>query len=422
MRYNNKGIIRVLTTMSLEKFLQELELPAGADLDPVERAMTEKLKVRLQHVADNYKESEVEEEEQWLRSFLQQFFDFSQAWIDKEAARYQSLNIRDFDTAPAVKKQARTVIGDLQDYIAAFSSCYMHINRFMTLLRDEIKAEEIKMSSAGNKVRWTPDAGVLIARYRKEKKVLVARTARMVEARALLEQVEDDFDNIRNSTGILFGKDKAEPFLRKFNASVRVTNFQKARKALKDIADAKKKFGLDQKTVKQHTDIIVASGNRIIDLAEKEQETLAGEENKILLRPFEADLAYNADVKELRKIKAFLAKYHLPYMVYKLDSLSHLKDKLLVMNTLDSLMTLYKRLIMGIAVPLKDIKTVRLYESEILNHAKYLLTGHFTELPKILQRAEETVAEFRQSRTELEEFDKIDLQEIEVKEPQAAQA
>jgi hypothetical protein len=63
-----------------------------------------------------------------------------------------------------------------------------------------------------------------------------------------------------------------------------------------------------------------------------------------------------------------------------------------------------------------------MYESEILNHVKYLLTGHFTELPKILQRAEETVAEFRQNRQELEEFEKLNLQEIAIDEQQAAQA
>ena len=57
----------------------------------------------------------------------------------------------------------------------------------------------------------------------------------------------------------------------------------------------------------------------------------------------------------------------------------------------DALLTVGPTLLLGIAVPLKDIKTVRMYESEILNHVQYLLSGHMEELPKILQRAEETV-------------------------------
>ena len=363
--------------MDMETFLQNLGLPVNSDIDSVERAFVEALKERLQTVAENYDETELREEEQWLRSFLRQYFDFTMQWVAKQAERFQ--DVKEFDTAPKLKKQAKAVIADLQNYIAEFVSCYMHLNRFMTLLRDEIKNEEIRMVGGGGaqKTRWTADAGVLIARYRKEKKALVERTERMGEARKLLEQIENDFDQLRAATINLFGKDKAEPYLRKFNAGLRMTDFHKAHKAIKDIEEAKKKFGMDQKTIKQNLDVIIASGKKIIDTTEQSQKLLASiEENKIFLKPIETDLAYNADIRELQKIKAFLAKYHLPYMQYKLDTLGHLKDKLLVMNTLESLMTLYKRMIAGIAVPLQDIKTVRLYESEILNHVQYLLTGH----------------------------------------------
>ena len=77
-------------------------------------------------------------------------------------------------------------------------------------------------------------------------------------------------------------------------------------------------------------------------------------------------------------------------------------------------MTLYKRLIMGIAVPLKDIKVIRMYENDVLNHVKYLLSGHFQELPKILQRAEETVQEFRITVDEIEEITGMEFVEKEV--------
>lgn len=408
--------------MNLDNFLQDLELPVNAGLDEVEQAFMGKLKERLLHVVQNYNETELQAEDQWLRGFLRQFFDYSLHWVSKESEKYKG--VKEFDTAPGVKQQAKSTITDLQDYIGEFVSCYMHLNRFMTLLRDEIKEEEIRMATGGGqeKVRWTADAGVIIARYRKEKKQLVARTERMGAARKILEQIENDFDQIRAAAINLFGKDKAEPYVRKFVAACRVLDFRKANRALKDIQDAKKKFGMDQKTVNQNLKAILGSGEKILKTIEENKDTLTSEENRVFLKPVETDLAYNGDIKELQKIKGFLAKYHLPYMQYKLDTLNHLKDKLLVMNTLESLMTLYKRLIMGIAMPLKDIKTVRMYESEILNHTKYLLTGHSAELPKILQRGEETVQEFRQSRLELDEFEDLDLSEITVSEPQAAQA
>lgn len=408
--------------MDLDKFLQDLGLPVNADLDAVEQAFMGKLKERLLHVVQNYNETELQQEDQWLRGYLKQYFDYAITWAGKETGKYK--DIKEFDTAPGVKQQARAVVAELQDYIAEFVSCYMHLNRFMTLLRDEIKAEEIKVASGGGaeRTRWTADAGVLIDRYRKEKKALVARTERMGGARALLESIENDFIAMRACAVNLFGRDKAEPHMRKFFSALRVLDFRKANRALKNIKEGKKKFGLDQKTANQNLRKLMAHAEKIIAVVEKEQKVLTSEENRVFLKPVETDVAYNSDIKELQKIKAFLAKYHLPYMQYKLDTLGHLKDKLLVMHTLESLMALYKRLLMGIAVPLKDIKTVRLYEEEVLNHTKYLLSGHFTELPKILQRGEETVEEFRQSRVELNAFEELDLTEIEITEPQAAQA
>lgn len=399
--------------MNAEDFLQDLGLPINADMAAVEQAFMEKIKARLQHVVENYDETEVQAEEEWLRGYLKLFFGFSLGWVAKEVVRCK--DVKEFSTAPALKQQARSVVAELQAYITEFASCYMHINRFMTLLRDEIKTEEIRMvSESPQKIRWTSDSGAMIARYRKEKKALLARTERMGRARALLEPVENNFSKIRQGVAVLFGKDKAEPYARSFTAAVRMTDFRKAHKALKAIDEAKKKFGLDQKTITQTVAAIQSCGEEIIAIVEKEQEILMGQENKVFLRPIETDMAYNADIRELKKIKGFLAKYHLPYMQYKLDTLHHLKDKLLVLNSLESLMTLYNRLIMGIAHPLQDIKAVRLYESEVLNHIKYLLQGHFTELPNILQRAEETVREFRQNSTELEEFEQLDLTEIDV--------
>ncbi len=413
------GVHRKSTvSMEIDKFLQELSLPVNANIDAVEPAFVDKLKERLQQVADSYSETGLKDEEKWLRGFVAAYFDFVMRWVGKESVKYRE--VKEFDTAPALKQQAKAVITELQNYIVEFVSCYMHIGRFMTLLRDEIKKEEIKVSGAG-RIKWTADAGVVIARYRKEKKQLLDRMERMSKARIELEKIDEDFSIVRGSIMTLFGKDKAEPYNRRFVSSLRVSDFKKAQNAIKEIDEARKKFGLDQKTAKQAMDSLHASAKRIMASIEHNHDLLFSEEGKVFLRPVETDMAYNSDVKELQKIKGFLAKYHLPYMQYKLDMLGHLKDKLLVLNTLESLMTLYKRLILGIALPLKDIKATRLYESEILNHVKYLLTGHFTELPKILQRAEETVDEFRQSRIELEEFEKLDLQEIAVAEQQAAQ-
>lgn len=399
--------------MSTENFVQELGLPVNADIAHVESAFMERMKQRLQHIADNYDEVEVKGEESWLREQFTLYFAYANEWIRRETSRFAGQ--QEYQGADRVKKDAAQVLEELESYITEFSSCYMHLNRFMTLLRDEIRAEETKLSTGGYRnIKWTADSGIMIARYRKEKQLLVTRTERMGEARKLLEQIEERFINIKKALVNLYGKEKAEPLMRKINSALRTMDERKLRKALREISETKSRFGLDQKTAQSNSQYVENTASALFTLIMENVELLTGEEGRVFLRPIETDMAYNSDIKDLQKIKGFLAKYHLPYMQYKLDSLSHLKEKLLVINSLESLMTLYKRLIMGIAVPLKDIKVVRMYESDVLNHVKYLLTGHFQELPKILQRAEETVQEFRLTVDEIEEITSMDFVEKEV--------
>src|SRR5690606_25146897 len=100
-------------------------------------------------------------------------------------------------------------------------------------------------------------------------------------------------------------------------------------------------------------------------------------------------------VKELEKIRGFLSKYYLTYMQHKYSTLRHLKDKLLVVGTLDGLMSLYIHLIEGIIRPLGDIKDIRLYENEVVDRARYVVEMQAPEVETILKRAHEAVQEFR---------------------------
>ena len=98
-----------------------------------------------------------------------------------------------------------------------------------------------------------------------------------------------------------------------------------------------------------------------------------------------------------------------------LDGLNHLKEKLMVVGSLDSLMVLYRRLLAGLVQPLPEMRDVRLYESEVVEKAAYLIETQFSEIPKILERARETVQEFRQNNADVAESAALDqLQEINI--------
>lgn len=396
-----------------EQFLQDLVLPVNADMAAVEQKFVEKLKDHLQKVSETFDEDTFRQEQEWLRGFMTGFFQWSMRWAAAELQKKEAPNHKD---AIKLKKQAREVIDALQKNLLEFALCYMNITRLTVLLRDEIKREEIRMGAVPRDVKWTSDAGAIIARYKKEKRQMLAQNERLKKARAILETMEPAFIGVRGYLIGLFGHEKAEPYIRSFTAALRMADFKKAQRVLKDVADSRTKFSLDPKTAAQHMEALLKTASDVINAVERHAQDLTGAENKLYLRAFETDMAYNGNVRELRKILGFLSKYHLPYMQYKLDSLSHLKDKLLVIGSFESLMTLYIRLITGFARPLTDIKAVRLYESEVLERVGYLMNGHFQEIPKLMDRAGETVQEFRAGRADYEELSGMTLEEIAVAE------
>lgn len=404
----------------MNDLLQILELEPSADIAQAERRFMDIVKQRIQSVSESYDEKAVAAEEQWLRNLHGQFFPFV---LKRAAERLKDKDRpKDHPDAAKLKTEAKKTVEALQKNIVEFALCYMHLNRFLTLLRDEIKREEIRTSSLTSRnIKWTADAGTIISRYQKEKKQIVADIARMKSSRTLLEQIEHDMITVRGHLAILCGRENGETLHRRLTAALRTADFKKARSIATDIEKMKKKFGLDQKAIIESETAITTLINRLIETVSSNTSILKGPYEKLFLRPIETDIAYNVMVQDMKKIRGFLAKYHLPYMEYKLDTLFHLKDKLLVVGSMESLMTLYLRLINGIAGPLPDLREVRLFESEVLGRITYLLQGQFEEVPKILARARETVQEFRDGRQEFEDTEKINLEEVAIA-PDAAVA
>ena len=388
--------------MALHPFLASLGFEQPVDIDAVERRFLEVVKEHLQKVSTSYDETEVNREEVWLRDIHARYFQYALEWLMEEARQSKGPASPE---AVKLKKQARDVMNDLQKHMVEFACCYMHINRFMTLLRDEMRNEEERLGMPVSKeTKWTSDAGAMMARYRTQKRLLIDSATRMKKARPLLEALEGSFETFRQSISRLYGGDKLETIQRPVIASLRVKDFNRARKALAEIADGKRK--------NDDTERLLAAGRSIIDTCEQCQDLFVSDEDRLYLRVNETDQAYNVHMRELRKIKSFLGKYYMPYMQYKIDVLLHLKDKLLVIGSIESQMTLYRRLLTGFARPLGDIKELRAYESEVLDKIKYLLNGQFQEVPVVLARAREAVGEFRQGADEFKDIENMDVTEI----------
>lgn len=396
--------------MGLHPFLASLGFEQPADIDAVERRVLEMVKDHLLRVSTSYDEAEVKSEEAWLRDIHNRYFQYSLEWVMEESRQNK---VPPNTEAVKLKKQAREVMNDLQKHMIEFACCYMHIHRFMTLLRDEMRVEEERLGiPASRDTKWTSDAGAMMARYRTQKRLMVESAERMKKSRPLLEALEGPFEALRQTIGRLYGADKVDTLQRSVIAALRTKDFKRARKALDELVNGKKK--------NDDTDRLAAAGRTIIDTCEQCQDLFVSDEDRLFLKTSETDQAYNVYMRELRKIKSFLGKYYMPYMQYKIDVLLHLKDKLLVIGSIESQMTLYRRLLTGFARPFSDIKELRTYESEVLDKIKYLLSGQFQEVPVILARAQETVREFRAGADEFRDIEKLDTSEIDDGEGDAA--
>lgn len=397
--------------MQDDDFLQELGLPSGYDLDRVEQRFVEHIKKRIYLIAENYREETIAAEEDWLRKFHNYFFQYALHWAEEEAKK--SKEQPNHPDAPKLKLAARETIHALQAMIVEFSQCYLRLNCFMTLVRGVIRSEEVRLGVQGN-IRWTADAGIVLDRNKKMKKKLLDDIRRYQDARETIRKIEDHLSSTGNALETLFGSAKKEKFMRSIVAALRTADSKKAAAALKNIAQEKKKFTVDQKKADALQKTIADEGGALTDLVFGNIALLRGSDGKLFLRRSETDIAHNANVQELRKIKAFLAKYHLPYLEYKLDTLQLMRDKLLVIGSLESLMTIYRRLVAGVALPMPDIKDVKIYEGEVVNNVKWLLDGHYREIPKILSWAHEVVAEFQQGRDDYAEMENMTLEEVSV--------
>lgn len=395
------------------------------DFDHVERRFLAAVKGRIQAIQKSYDPAEVKASEKWLRDFHAEFFQYSLQWANQQLQKDK--DVPNHPAAPRLKKEARGTLTQLQTSIIEFAVCYMHLDRYLTILRDEIREEESRIALyAPVNAKWTPDVGEVIMRYKKNRRLLRQRLRQFDMAQQPLEQLSGNLDLLRDKVTGLFGNERSTALMRSFIASLRVADFTKSKRVLGEIEQTRKKFVVDQKKAEADLKDILSLGNEIISFVQEKRDLLSSRDVKLFLRPEETMVIRKTTQDEVDMMNGFLAKYHLPYIQGKLEVILHLREKLLIVGSLESLLTLYKHLINGIARPMSDERTIREYEIKTLERVRFLLAGQFAELPNIIERAEKVVHEFRESREDFKEIES-DLEKARQREeasvsPEASQA
>jgi len=389
--------------MTTDTLLSTLGLPANTALPQLENHFVEALRALEQAVLNPAELNIVSAEEKQMRALYAQYFTYALQWITTNRHKGQ----KDLPEAAALKARARGMIQDLQNNIVEISVCGLTISRYSNLIWADLRRYEIGDNAPGN-IKWTSDIGTLMARSKLQRRQLIKDMQRLIVARPILEQVEDYELQVRSLMADLMGADNTEAPMRSLMSGLRMGDFTKARDMIKKLDQLKTKFGLDQKNASTLRQKITEAGTVLINLVEKEAKIIEGTDRKLLLKPTEIDLFDATQKPELAKLRAFMEKHQMPYMRYNLDSLTMLKDKLGLVGSLSSLLSLYQRLVTGITNPMPEMRDIRMYESEVLERISYMQATQFVEVPKLKIWAQEIIENYLNNKKEYEELETLE--------------
>ena len=127
------------------------------------------------------------------------------------------------------------------------------------------------------------------------------------------------------------------------------------------------------------------------------RDKLMAPDRKMMMKRSEVELMMGIHDKEIAQKNMYIRKYFHPYLCYKVKKFEYLREKLLVFGSLESLVTLYMRLVRGVAYPPEEVKAIREFESKIIDHANFLITGAFEEVGRVRERIVEEMAEYHES-------------------------
>lgn len=298
--------------MPVSSTLQVLGIKEETELGHAGSIVVEQVKDYIQKSQDGASEKNAQKEEDALRTLYELFFEYTLSWVGAERKKFAKEP--NHPKAMDLRKKASTALADLQAGMIKYAICYMRLSRSGGIVQHEI---ETTTAPVENGVQWTAESGVLLGRFRKEKIMLEEANKRLNQAIKLLKPFEDDCAAFEEACKSFYGEEPAEDLLRPMRSSLRTQDFTRAEKALAAIPEAKTRFGVDKNKVKQAYGKLIPRMKAYIKIFKDQPETFLSSEAKLFLRGSEIRLVLQAQEKEVEQRRAYINKYHQPYLHHK---------------------------------------------------------------------------------------------------------
>lgn len=376
--------------MQIDNFLVLMKLKPGADLSNAGSRLLEFVKALIQSAQEKTEDSYSAASKKSLETIYRSFFAYAAQWAGEEKAKH--LGAQDHKEAERLKNKGTQAVSSLEDNIIAYAQCYREIYRSIGLIL--LEHQKYAGRRDGEKIKWNTGDVETLHRYFLEKQELETRENYLQEAFGKLGGIESAFTDFREQLKKALGEKNVEDNIRPVRAALRKADFALAHKKIAGIGQKSGALSFSKSGKEKNIGDIKSAAEKYIKAVEDNADFIRSEDKRLLLDRDEVKTALDSTSSDIQKKNAFIAKYCIPYIEHQIRRLSHLREKLLVVGSLDSLITLYIRLFRGLARPLKTIKEVREYESGVIENVIFLITGQFKEIERINERNADIMEEF----------------------------
>ncbi len=257
--------------MSLHPFLELLGFDKPAAFDTVERRFLDVVGERLQKPLANFSAEQAASEEAWLRDIYHRYFAFALEEVLEESSKHKAPPSQE---AQQLRKTGRELLTGMHKGMLDYAVCDLCLQHYTAQIREQVRAEEARLGVSGTDfAKWSPDNAAMLPKLMSQKKQMLETAQRWQDALPLLAALDRELQNLRTTLEKAAGPERAEAAMRSFSAALRMKDFERAHKALAEIAEAGKKTG--------QTDMLQKTGENIIALCEQKQDLFASEENRL---------------------------------------------------------------------------------------------------------------------------------------------
>ena len=325
-----------------------------------------------------------------INKLCELYFEYNAAFIE-DIEKKTKQKKQDHADAAHLKSQTKSILRGLKKTIISYALCEHTLNMNIK----QLQAQELSLTKefgAGDpKARISDKLPRQIAVFCKRREILTETLAIMHKIKDMVIFLDPIFVHLERELAVLLNEKTSRKVLQNFIGELRKKNFQTASEEIKKIytKDNKAIFKLKKKERKKQWLIIVDAAELTALLVEKTEQKLRGRENKIFLRSWELDLAYEDTDKILRQTKEFIEKYRVPELKVRLKSLKRSKKRLKEIATFDSLITLLEDVQLKMLKPMTTLREVNKFQTQYFKKIEQLAYDSEPAIQQIKIRANE---------------------------------